>query len=107
MPLPAGSPEHCPLCRQHLVPDPPPLYGDVTCPHCGELLWFVWRGGVPAYYDQFDAIEIQRRVKSMVAATLGIAPDQVPDDFQQLTKSLGADSLDIVEIVMELEEDEF
>lgn len=57
------------------------------------------------YYLGGDAQAIRDRVKETVAHALGIAPDKVPDDFGELTRGLGADSLDVVEVVMELEEE--
>lgn len=104
MALPQGSPDQCPLCGHSINPAPRP-YGNLACSRCGVDLWFVWRGGGPVYYLENEAEVIRHRVKTIVAETLGIDPDKVPDDFGELARGLGSDSLDVVEVVMELEED--
>ncbi len=45
---------------------------------------------------------IQDRVKSIVASKLGISEDEITPE-KNLTNDLGADSLDVVELSMELE----
>ena len=45
---------------------------------------------------------IQDKVKSIIASKLGIAEDEITSD-KNLTNDLGADSLDVVELSMELE----
>ena len=45
---------------------------------------------------------IQDRIRSIVASKLGIAEDEITPD-KNLTNDLGADSLDVVELSMELE----
>lgn len=45
---------------------------------------------------------IQDRVRSIVASKLGITEDEITPD-KNLTNDLGADSLDVVELSMELE----
>lgn len=45
---------------------------------------------------------IQDRIRSIVASKLGITEDEITPD-KNLTNDLGADSLDVVELSMELE----
>ena len=45
---------------------------------------------------------IQDKVKSIVASKLGITEEEITPD-KNLTNDLGADSLDVVELSMELE----
>ena len=45
---------------------------------------------------------IQDKVRSIVASKLGIAEDEITPE-KNLTNDLGADSLDVVELSMELE----
>ena len=45
---------------------------------------------------------IQDRIRSIVASKLGISEDEITPD-KNLTNDLGADSLDVVELSMELE----
>ena len=46
---------------------------------------------------------IEEQVKKIIAEQLGVKLEQVTDD-SNLTSDLGADSLDIVELIMNLEE---
>ncbi|MCE1116745.1 MULTISPECIES: acyl carrier protein [Pseudomonas] len=46
---------------------------------------------------------IEQRVKSIVVSQLGVAADQVKNE-SSFVDDLGADSLDSVELIMELEE---
>jgi len=48
--------------------------------------------------------DITSRVKSIVADQLGVAEDEIKPE-SSFTDDLGADSLDIVELVMALEEE--
>ncbi len=47
--------------------------------------------------------EIKDKIKKIIVEKLGVTADQVKDDAK-FTDDLGADSLDQVELVMELEE---
>jgi acyl carrier protein len=50
------------------------------------------------------AAEVAERVKQIIVDQLGLSPDQVKPEASFL-KDLGADSLDIVELVMAMEEE--
>ena len=50
-----------------------------------------------------NAAEVTEKVKQIIVDQLGIAPDQVKPEASFI-KDLGADSLDIVELVMAFEE---
>jgi acyl carrier protein len=52
----------------------------------------------------FDVASVQERVVDIVAEQLGVNKDQVNRDTS-FVNDLGADSLDTVELVMELEEE--
>lgn len=47
---------------------------------------------------------IEQRVKDIIVEQLGVKPDQVAMDAK-FVEDLGADSLDIVELIMALEEE--
>jgi len=47
---------------------------------------------------------VAERVKDIIVKQLGVKPDEVTDDAS-FTDDLGADSLDLVEVVMALEEE--
>ena len=48
-------------------------------------------------------VSVREKVKSIVVAQLGVTEDQVTDDAKFI-EDLGADSLDLVELVMAFEE---
>lgn len=50
------------------------------------------------------AASVEQRVKEIICEQLGVSEDQVTPDASFI-EDLGADSLDIVELVMELEEE--
>jgi acyl carrier protein len=75
---PEGDPHHCSICGGVVVMEPSEPLGDSVCPRCGSLLMRV--------YEQ-----------------LGV--DRERNSAQTTFTELGVDSLDTVELVMELEEE--
>jgi hypothetical protein len=100
---PEGQPNHCPVCDANVCIDPSPLFGDATCPNCGSLLWFLNVERQSHVFDRSRSRGIRDRVIAIVARQLGVNPDEIAEDTSFVT-DLGADSLDTVELVMELEE---
>lgn len=76
------------------------MIGDATCPACGALLWFFQTP------DKVRAFESGSRdhMVGFVAQQLGIDPSRVANN-PNLLADVGADSLDTLELVMELEEE--
>ena len=72
---PEGNPHHCPVCGDVAVTEPSYPDGDSCCPRCGAILWW--------FRDR-------------------LADESVALDIS--LPSLGLDSLETVELVMELEE---
>jgi len=72
---PEGFPHKCPICGEIALLEPAYPNGDSVCPACGSLVLFI-RDRVGVHAD--------------LSSTL---------------KELGADSLDVVELIMELEEE--
>lgn len=81
---PAGEPNHCPICGSRVIIEPSLDTRDAPCPRCGHLLWW-----------------FQQRV-SEPAAIGNLSADTRLDD---VALEIGGDSLDAVELVMELEEE--
>jgi acyl carrier protein len=81
------------------------LFGDATCPHCGQLLWFLRISSGVRLYAYSQADEVRDRVIKKLADQLGVDESKVTGDLSYLKEELGADSLDTVELVMELEEE--
>lgn len=81
---PAGEPNRCPICGSRVIVEPSLDTRDAPCPRCGHLLWwFKQRASEPA------AIE-------------NVSSDTRLDE---VGLEIGGDSLDAVELVMELEEE--
>jgi acyl carrier protein len=76
---PDGFDRRCPICENVVRVEPSGPIGDAPCPRCGSLLLYV-------------------------AESLGISPEKLSLETS-FTNDLGADSLDTVELVMELEEE--
>jgi acyl carrier protein len=98
---PEGTPNRCPVCKKALEIEPSLPFGDAPCPHCGCLLWFVTSASGTRYFRA----EVASRARKRLAEILGIDEESIRD-FPRTLNELGADSLDLVELVMELE-DEF
>jgi acyl carrier protein len=86
---PEGLPSRCALCGAGVNLEVSEPAGDAPCPACGHLLWY--------------SSDLLDKLRSRMADTLGVAPEQISADTPWGT--LGADSLDTVELIMELEED--
>jgi acyl carrier protein len=102
---PEGAFNRCPLCGADIFIEPSLPSGDAPCPECGHLLWFLNVGGAVCFYGKGEISELQRRVGGLIIEFVGrrakvrvAGPSDALDD-------LGLDSLDVVELVMELEEE--
>jgi acyl carrier protein len=101
---PEGRPIRCPFCGRQVVIEPSALFGDATCPHCGHLLWFVRLADEVRVYEHEKANELRERLKRLIAEQLGVDEAKITGDVSFIN-DLGADSLDVAELVMELEEE--
>src|SRR5262245_15824877 len=101
---PEGVPNRCPVCGSRVRIEPSVQFGDAPCPACGQLLWFLSVRSEPRFFLPEDATGLWEKALERVAANLGVNMDQISRDPACL-KEVGADSLDLVELVMELEED--
>lgn len=102
---PEGQPSRCPLCGKQVVIEPSKLFGDATCPHCGQLLWFLRLTDEVRVYEHEQANKIRERLRRLIAEQLGVDESQVTGDLRFLTNERGADSLDVVELIMELDDE--
>lgn len=87
---PEGWESRCPLCGAESKLEYSEPAGDATCPRCGCLLW--------------ASGEMLARWQEFLGERLGVEPDRIGPGFD-FVNDLGADSLDTVELVMELEEE--
>lgn len=79
---PEGMPHECPLCGALSNLEPAFPGGDAVCPACGQLVWWF---------------------RDRLGERLALALESLSLDDP--LKDLGLDSLDVVELVMELEEE--
>jgi acyl carrier protein len=101
---PEGQPNHCPVCDADVCIEPSPLFGDATCPRCGSLLWFLNVQSQSYLIECSRSRDIRDRVIAILADQLGVDPEKITENTS-FVNDLGADSLDTVELVMELEEE--
>jgi len=100
---PEGEPAECPVCKALVTVEPFKPLGDVPCPNCGTLLWLCASSDATEYYETSAVAPIRDRILGMISAKLGIPREMI--DFSKSAVQLGADSLDIIELIMELEEE--
>jgi acyl carrier protein len=89
---PEGRPGRCPVCGTILCIEPSSPAGDAPCPACGHLLWFVILPDQTLFYSQNEVSP--QRWQRFVAVLKRVS---------DLLLDMPPDSLDIVELVMELE----
>lgn len=101
---PEGPPGSCPLCTASVVVEPSVFFGDATCPRCGQLLWFIQFSLETLVFDLQQTYDARDRVIDAIAEQLGADREKIANK-PNLFHDLGADSLDTIELVMELEEE--
>src|SRR5262245_16195391 len=80
---PEGTPHHCPVCGKTSTVEPSYPGGDSCCPNCGQLLWWF---------------------RDRLCRNSKILPEKITL-FSTFANDISADSLDIVELIMDLEEE--
>jgi len=99
-PTPVVSLDCCPGFGTKAVPDAALTSGNLPCPACGRVLWFFR-----------DAAGLQVFSKETADKVLDVIVSKLDVEREKLTPSLafqedlGADSLDVAEMIMQLEED--
>ncbi len=92
----------CPVCGGTVAIDSSERMGNERCPCCGEMLfWLRSRRGWFMFYRNRRPDRLSERVIEIIARRLGVDKSKIN---ASLVKDLGADSLDTVALVMELEE---
>ncbi len=84
--MPEGLLARCPTCDKLIAVDPSRLTGEALCPRCRARPWFVVVRGAVRLYRRSD---ISPRKQKIIEALAAASPD----------------SLDFVELVMDLEEE--
>ena len=101
---PDGVPNQCPICKNTIQLEPSVPFGDAPCPNCGSLLWFIATNASIRFFARDESSAAKERATSIAAEILGIDEKELlasPHSWNEL----GADSLDTVELVMELEQE--
>ncbi|HEY2839260.1 MAG TPA: phosphopantetheine-binding protein [Pirellulales bacterium] len=107
---PEGEPNRCPLCGKDVILEPSQPLGDAPCPHCGHLLWFFRAAGETRIIAEPALGSRRRELLHAAARQLGVPEEKLSEvillsDIARMLVELGIDSLDIVELIMELEEE--
>jgi acyl carrier protein len=100
---PEDAPNWCPLCRAAIRIEPSSGTLDAPCPACGALLWFLPTSQGPVIYSAVTASAVFDRARDIFAENLGINVDAL--DAGTFTREIDADSLNVVELVMAIEEE--
>jgi hypothetical protein len=84
----------CPLCRTALWAPDTELIGTKECPRCGAELWVL----VGSYGPAFSIRQPGQSKASFLAALAGVSAKEMERTLR------GADDLDLVELVTEIED---
>ncbi len=101
---PEGLPNHCPLCGARVCVEPSRPAGDAPCPGCGTLLWFLRTSAGVQCYEAKGAAPVWQRIAEILCANLGINRESIADP-ETLLRGRRLDSIDVLELIMELEEE--
>jgi hypothetical protein len=101
---PEGQPGTCPICSASVVVEPSILFGDATCPRCGQLLWFVQISEQSIFFPERSSMPSKDRVAEYIAVQLGVDRDRILNN-PQIWNEIAADSLDTVELLMMIEQE--
>lgn len=100
---PEGRPDHCPVCDAFVLVEPSLPLGDAPCPNCGALLWFLNAPEGARIHEARIVERVLERLRAiLVARELNVELDKIYLETSFL-RDLAADSLDMAELMMELE----
>src|SRR5947209_6728789 len=102
-PTPSRVPNWCPFCGA-LLAAPSERSATVPCASCNRPLWFTRAPDGVWFHDPAAVAAIRERVVRVLSRNFGLDPQRITDAMT-FTEDIGADTLDIVETVMELEEE--
>jgi acyl carrier protein len=101
---PEGVPNHCPICDTSICIEPSHPPGDAPCPNCGTLLWFFDTSAGMRFYESEAIAPLRDKILQTLCEILGVNRARVTPTTSFI-EDVGADSLDIVELVLEMEEE--
>ncbi len=107
MSSPTRAPEvvvnRCPLCGSDANIDAAQKHGDASCPKCSGPLWYSKDPAGARLYKLSAVTPIKDQIGQILKDNLGANPDSITYQTS-FVEDIGADSLDIVQLVMALEE---
>jgi hypothetical protein len=93
----SGACGRCPVCAAALwAPDPGPT-GEGRCPRCGAELWALPLASGPTFFVRRPGQTFHEVLAAWASPRLGVPAEEIEWTLRS------ADSLDIVEFVMEVE----
>jgi acyl carrier protein len=102
---PEGAPGRCPACGAAVPLNSAARYGEASCLECGKRLWFCRPPeGSACLHDAERVAALRARVVPLIVKNLNADPAKI-EDGSSFVEDFGADSLDVVELVMGLEEE--
>jgi hypothetical protein len=93
-----GARGNCPACRTVLWAPESELVGERRCPRCGADLWVLLFSRGPVFFPCREGESLADLLIALGGPTPGAAANDVETALQ------GADDLDMVELLWELEE---
>lgn len=99
---PEGESSRCPLCSEAVVVEPSIFFGDTTCPHCGQPIWFLQLNAEDRTPYCSGDKELRSRILKKISEQFNVPTDRIPNHPSFLT-DIDAESIDIVELIMALE----
>lgn len=108
MSIPSGASDRdsarCPSCNAKIHIESAILFGDATCPTCEASFGFVQFSNDVRFFDPEIEPSIREHLIKILSARLHVELDQITN-HSDLLDQLKLDSLDQVELIMELEEE--
>ena len=98
-----GALGRCPTCGGAAAVSPAGEGAEAVCPKCGARLWPLRTPEGLLFCDAGAVAPVAEEVTRLVCEQLGANPAQLTRQMR-FQEDLGADSLDLVELVMKLEE---
>lgn len=100
---PHGVSDQCPLCRSAVTSDPSTADGALPCPKCGGQLWLLHTSAGMRYHEADAVGPVRERVVDVIERKFAVTRDKLTGSVT--FQDLGADSLDVAEVIMELEQE--
>jgi acyl carrier protein len=100
---PEGEANHCPVCGASVAIEPSRPPGDASCPSCGVLLWFHPTSAGVSLYETKAVAPLRARVVEAIRKWFGVTREEPAGGLT--FDDLGADSLDLVELAIAVEEE--